>query len=383
VLADAVDFLVSNDRPLLRKARRLPIADRVLPPSQAAATLHALARDVSAPPPFVRSGLAHEVDPADPIFCSLREDYPEFDEWFARCRRQHRRVWFIEHERRYGGLAIVKEEGDRQHDLPGQLLKLCTFKIAEEARGYRFGELLLKPVFAYAFDNALDYIYVEIFEKHADLVDLLEQFGFRPTPSRTERGELVLVKALRYSPADFEGLDALDFHVRFGPRHVKADEAFVVPIRPTYHRMLFPEHAKQGELFDGVTVFGNSLLKAYLSHARTRRLQPGSLLLFYESGGRSVVRSLGVVEAVERSRDVDTIARFVGARTVYPLSEIQAMCSKPLVAILFRQAAGALSSPLSLDELRQAGVLQGPPQSITHVKAEGVAWIRERLRLGR
>lgn len=383
VYRDAVDYLVTDDQKLLRKARQLNLGSRVVTAAHAIATLRGLFRIVPSPPPAVRRGIAHDLDENDPIFDTFKADYPTFSQWLQSCKRQHRLCWTVRGAcESLAGVCIVKEEDSREHGLPGRLLKLCSLKVADNARGYRYGELLLKAVFSYAFDNSYDHTYVEVFPKYAELIDLLEAFGFSILPARTEKDELVLAKPLKYSSRDFDSLDAIGFHIRFGPRFLKAKDVFVVPIRPRYHEMLFPECCRQPALFpDSASPYGNSILKAYLCKAKARRLTPGSVLLFYESGGSSSVRCLGVVEDTLVSARPSELAHFVGQRTVYTLSEIEAMCSSHVLAILFRQASGVLAAPLLLRELIGAGGLNGPPQSITRLKGEALAWIRELIEL--
>lgn len=383
VHAESVDYLVTDDQRLIRKSRRVGLGSRVVAPSRAAATLRGLLRTDTTPPPAVRRVLAHELVGFDPIFESVRADYaPEFDNWLIKCKREHRAGWIIAREEgALDAVCIVKEESGGEHGLRGRLLKLCTFKVSDRARGFRFGELLLKPVFDYSFDSHFDYIYVEVFPKYSELVDLLTAFGFDQLPGLTDKGEAVLVKTLKYSSQEFDDLDALSFHVRFGPRYLKVKDAFVVPIRPEFHDMLFPECAEQPGLFEGARAFGNSILKAYLSNAATRQITPGSAVLFYESGGEARVRCVGVVEDTLASESPTELARFVGQRTVYTFKEIENKCGQDVLAILFRQASGVYGAPMRLADLRRNGVLKAPPRSITRVNEEGLQWIRDQLEL--
>ena len=39
---------------------------------------------------------AYEISTDNAVFASLREDYPRFDEWFDKCRQQHRDCWVLE-----------------------------------------------------------------------------------------------------------------------------------------------------------------------------------------------------------------------------------------------------------------------------------------------
>ncbi|RKH06278.1 hypothetical protein D7X74_33875 [Corallococcus sp. CA047B] len=90
---------------------------------------------------------------------------------------------------------------------------------------------------------------------------------------------------------------------------------------------------------------------------------------------------MGVAEQTLASSDANQIAASVGKRTVFPLREIEALCSNgEVLAIHFRQAA-ILKEPLLLNDLCRHGVLNGPPQSITTVQQGGREWLRQRLGL--
>ncbi len=244
VHSDAVDYLVTDDLGIIRKARRTNLASRVLTPAAAIDALNGLSRHLSIPPPSVRQVYAYELDSADPIFETFKADYSRFEDWLSKCKREHRLAWVVEDESGHlAGVCIVKEENSGEHGLQGDLLKLCSFKIADEARGSRFGELLLKAVFNYAFENRYDHAYVEVLPKYRELINLTETFGFYALPKRTDKNELVTIKKLKFTEREYESLDALNFHVHFGPKYVKVTDAFVVPIKPKYHDLLFPELA--------------------------------------------------------------------------------------------------------------------------------------------
>ena len=85
LVADAVHYLVTNDDGIHRKARRLGVSpDRVLTIADALALLGTLASSPQRPPPQVTARVLHSLRSDDPIFESLRSDYPDFDQWLMR-----------------------------------------------------------------------------------------------------------------------------------------------------------------------------------------------------------------------------------------------------------------------------------------------------------
>lgn len=242
VEGDAVDYFVTEDDGIHRRARRVGLDHRVLTVADAILTVRALFPLVPAPPPFVVPKLAHELNAADPIFDSFRLDYP-FDPWLAKCKREHRQAWIIETgAEEYGGISIVKPEYPNDYGIGGKVLKICSFKISDRFRGLRYGELLLKTLFAYLIKNSYDAAFVEMYAKHQELLSLFSDFGFvdlRESP----KGERVLLKRLHAPPNDSERLGPLEYHIKYGPNSITLVGArvFVVPIQPKFHRLLFPE----------------------------------------------------------------------------------------------------------------------------------------------
>jgi len=154
--------------------------------------------------------------------------------------------------------------------------------------------------------------------------------------------------------------------------------AFIVPILPDYHRLLFPEAEPQRELFPGQYAFGNSIRKAYLCRSHIRKVEPGDLLFFYLSQTRQSLTCLGVVEQTLVSDDAASIARSVGKRTVYSYIQIAQMCRGPVLAILFRQSR-IFRDPIQWEELVEHQVLKGPPQSIVTIPKEALTWLLSRI----
>jgi len=379
--ANAVDFLITEDRLLLRKAARLGLEERVATVPEAISLIKDLFDSVPPPPPAIRPIKAHNLDDTDPIFESLRLDYSGFDEWLNKCKREHRDAWIVEGEGPgYAGICILKREDPGEFGLTGKVLKICTFKISEEHNGFRFSELLLKAVFEYADFNEFDRIYVTAFDKHRDLIILLGFFGFEPIADRTALGEIVLVKTLSFTDEERDSHDPLEFNIKFGPFAVKLQDIpiFLVPIRPLYHRMLFPEAEVQLSFFPGRHPCGNSIRKAYLSNAAIRKIRLGSILLFYRSEDKRSIMTIGVVEGTLVSSTPNDIARYVGKRTVYSFGDIQKLCRRDVLAILFRQSS-LLQKPITLEELIRTDYISAAPQSIVEFPKEAFEWLQTRL----
>jgi ribosomal protein S18 acetylase RimI-like enzyme len=386
VVETAVDFLVTEDRDLHRKAGLMKVAQRVLHVADALDLLDELYQpDLPPPPAVVRTG-GGAVDLGDHIFDSLRQDYDGFDSWFTtKVQAQDRLAWVVEGlSEGYAGVCIVKEETPDESGFYGHTLKVCTFKVADEHGGFRYGESLLKVLFDHAEACDYEWLYLTVRPDKARLIEWLAEFGFENRGPTADGSEVRLAKHRVYAQYDLDTTDAYTFHVRFGPPAVKwtGTPAFIVPIVPRFHERLFPETPQQQmNLLAGHEAHGNGLRKAYLCRSNTRSIRRGDLLYFYRSQQDQGITAVGVVEGVNSLSDPTAIVRAVGNRTLYSFEEVAEMTQdgdKEVLAISFRQAK-ILTSPVSTHLLMQNGVLLAPPQNTQLIPHGGAEWIARRV----
>lgn len=383
VEANAIDYFVTQDDGIHRRARRVGLSDRVLTVADAIVAIQALFPTVPRPPPLVASVLAHQLNEADPIFASFRQDYPRFDDWLAKSKRLQRQAWTIGGVAGYAGVCIVKEESTNEHGFAGKILKICSFKIADEFRGYRYGELLLKTVFGYLVENHYRGVFVETFAKQEGLIALFTDFGFDDV-AESAKNERVLFKSMQPAKREDARLGPLDFNIKYGPHAftLVGARAFLVPIQPQFHRLLFPELERQLSFGTESHAFGNSIRKAYLCHSLTRKIAAGDVIFFYRSRDDQAATAVGVVEQTLVSADAAEVARFVGNRTVYSFAEIARMATKPILSLRFRFAR-AIPEPWKLDLLIRSGIVKRHPQSFMELQEKAVDWIANQLHVPR
>ncbi|MCE2499911.1 MAG: hypothetical protein J4G13_03500 [Dehalococcoidia bacterium] len=166
VLGDAVNLLVTEDGNIHKKARRLGLGERVARIEDAVAYLRAIAPQPADIALLPLGTVAHTLDAGDPIFDTLRADYSGFDNWLQKCKTEHRTCWTVERDGRLAALTIVKWEEPPEYGPGGKTLKVCLFKVSEQYPGMRYGELLLKSVFDYAYANQAASAYVTAFPKY-------------------------------------------------------------------------------------------------------------------------------------------------------------------------------------------------------------------------
>lgn len=211
--AKAVDFLVTQDNDLHRRAERAGVGSGVLTVEEALQWLKQTFTAKSVSLPYVVERKAYEISQDHAIFASLRTDYPGFDPWFEKCKKQHRDCWILEIGKEIAGLVIRKDEthveAGTSHIGP-KILKICTFKVLDEFQGEKFGELLLKQILWFVQRNSYDLTYVTAYSKHAFLIDLLAYYGFRET-KKMPNGEIMLEKTIVKGALPTVNGDIFDF----------------------------------------------------------------------------------------------------------------------------------------------------------------------------
>jgi GNAT superfamily N-acetyltransferase len=381
----AVHALVTEDKEMHTKARQAGFGDRIYNIQTAEDWLRRLHEPEEVHLPNIEDvpmySLTSQLN--TPLFDSLRSSYdtPErsFNTWFHDKAQTGRKAWIARTEQ--GSIEAIciyamqtnEAINDAKESLQGLSLKLCTFKVGEQIRGRKIGELFLKAAFRFATDNRCENIFIHTSEDQFYLLELLSDFGFQ------RRGmygtDIMLVKAHPSSPPIID-VPALDYAKLYFP-HYRNDasvQKFLVPIQSQYHQILFPDLARQGQLFSGNSVAGNAIKQAYLCKAPTNQVKPGDIVLFYRTGDEKAVTTLGIVERYEVHDNATNIMQIVSRRTVYSQRDIETMARTPTKVMLFRLASHFHSS-ISYQALTQEGIVSGPIQSITKISNDSFSRI--------
>lgn len=385
---NAVDILVSQDIDLHRRVRGRELEDRVITLSDIVTWLRSLQDSKGDTLPHVEDVKAYTIDSKDHFFNSLGLTYTGFADWWAtKCVRTHRSCWVVRGKNgRIDGLVVRKKESGTEIGLPAdyQILKLCTFKVAEYAQGTKIGELLLKKAIWHAQHNNYDAVYLTTFPDQSMLIDLLTRYGF-DVSGEIDDGELVLRKTISRAPLSPTG--------HRSPAQVRRDyprfslkppySLYTVPIRWRYFAQLFPEAAEIPELplFPEAgslaetepSSAGNTIRKVYISKSKIQTLSAGDTLFFYLSKDKSATNSqcittVGIVESVKRAYDFRELSRLVAGRSAYSQGDLETMieAGHGLTVIDFL-LVGHLTRPISITELVRTKALSAPPQSISRL----------------
>ncbi|MES2676905.1 MAG: GNAT family N-acetyltransferase [Pseudomonadota bacterium] len=391
----AIDFLVTQDRGIHKRASQLDIADRVFYVEDALVWLREKYDRTPVTLPFIEEKKCHQINHQDDIFDSLRRDYTTFDQWFkTSCVKQHRSCWTINFANEIAGIAIRKDESysglissvplSEVHFQrpPKKILKICTFKIKEKYRGEKFGEQLLKQVLWWAKKNVYDLVYLTIYPKHKNLVDLLLKYGFENI-GRGE-GELYLAKSFEFDILKTKSpSSALLYHRQYYPNFISNEsvQKFLIPIRSDYYATLFPEnvHKKQPGLFDadsgiyGNRISGNTIRKVYVCRAIISTIKPGDILLFFHlkdenSFDSQCIVTIGVVDGFDTTNKNEELQRLTAKRSVFNQQQLEDFTEGNLknVKIINFLLARHIDTPFPYNKMESIGI-KGPYQSIRSI----------------
>lgn len=313
---NCVDFLLTEDKEIIKLASKVKLKDRVFTIESALGYFENLYEKKYPKHPQIRKELVYSLDIADHFFDSLKNEYPEFTEWFKKISREQRPCYVYRENGGIKALLILKVEDGSIETNQGLVpankrLKICTFKV--ERFGLKMGELLLKISFEFCIKNNIDEAYLTHFTDGEDyLTDLIADFGFRKV-GKNKRGEEVYLKKFICDDAN---LTPLQISKTYYPSYKdsKGIRKFIIPILPKFHDRLFPDYAgrKQSRItdFGDMTEFsipGNTIKKAYLSHSPIRKIREGDIVIFYRSQDKQLT-ALGVVEnAIATSKIEDII----------------------------------------------------------------------------
>ncbi|MBP1929147.1 rRNA-processing protein FCF1 [Methanolinea mesophila] len=388
VYRNAVDFLLTEDRDIHKKAQALGIEDRVFLVSEALAFFNQQIprKDQIATPPALVQDYVYNLNIEDPIFNSLIADYTPFRQWFEEISRKGRKCYVNRRsDGSIGALLIYKIEEESISSVPPlpkkRRLKIATLKVTHI--GYKIGELLIKVSIDLALGQDIDEIYLTHFIEPEDhLVELIQDFGFyQAAVLPGDRPEPVFVKHLKPNGPMIDSLQPVDISRMFYPSFYDGEFVgkFVVPILPEFHEKLFTDFRKGRqsllpEYLGEFVIEGNTIKKAYLTQSRIKKLKPGDIVLFYRSEDIQGITSIGVVDEFHPDISPGEIMRIIGKRSVYSEEEIERSIKNRSI-ILFRHHFH-LKDSIPLDKLMQAGVLNGPPQTIGEISQSSYEWIK-------
>lgn len=333
-----IDLLITNDYKMLKKAELLGIREIVLSVDEYLKIVEKeFPKKIDYKMLSVKKEKFGNIDLNDGFFDTLKEDYPEFEDWFH-SKNQEEAYVFKDNNGIHAFLFIKverPEEKDYLSIVPAlskkKRLKIGTFKIDPSLKGFRLSERFLKIIFDNAIKNRVDEIYVTLFENKrkevTQLRDVLIKWGFRLHGYKTSKNgekESVFVKTLEAYD------DTKDIKYNF-PNLPKNQKMYMLPINPEYHTDLFPDSILKTEdmnLYSGNKGHLYSLEKIYVSNAYSTKPKPGDFIVIYRSGDRypkkysSVCTCLAVLEDIVYPKSKGEYIKECSNKSVFTKDEL-------------------------------------------------------------
>lgn len=192
----------------------------------------------------------------------------------------------------------------------------------------------------------------------------MKDFGFYEWGVDRKGRDCIFVKTFP-SLAPNSDENSLEYSIKYYPFiKIQNNSVFLVPIKPEFHRILFPEIEIQPDLFGSpVSSAGNAIKQAYLCKSQTKSIKPGDILFFYRTGDLKAITTYGVVEQFHIENDPDKIFQWVSKRTVYSYEDINKMAGTEVKVILFRFVRH-LNERVPFSRLKESSLVAGSIQSI-------------------
>lgn len=278
-----------------------------------------------------------ELDINDSFFNSLKEDYPEFEEWYNRKANEGKQAFAYIDDNGIGAFVMLKNGECEEIHLDNQILPKCsrlkisTLKLSDRVEGNRLGEGAIGIALWNWLESDDEEIYVTVFVKHRKLIEMLQKFGFE-LAGYNSRNEGVYLRSK----------NAISFMTPYTsfPFINKETRAFaMLPIEAEWHDKIFPySELKNTKQDTEEFAAANGMTKTYICFpVNTPCYSPGMPIMIYRKsrdeynrGFKSVVTSYGTIvrsEPIKQNwsylKSFEEYVKIVGNKSVFTHSEIK------------------------------------------------------------
>ena len=326
-----------------------------------------------------------EVNLEDSFFDPLKTDYVEFPEWFKKKSDAGEYTLVFHDEQGVGAFVYLKKENETielvDKTLPAiPRVKIGTLRLAERFRGMRLGEGALGVSLWKWRDDKAEEIYVTVFEKHAELINLFERFGFKCI-GMNSRGEYVYLKSRKE-------IDYSDSYKAFPFLNPDFSEAGLIPIFEKFHDRLFPYSElkiKRREIEEETA--GNGITKIYIGTPYTSmhykagepvgiyRIFEGATGKTYKSAVTSycTITKMDVIKNSGRATmNLNDFIKNAGNKTVFSPEELTIIYSQSNVVMLELVYNGFFGKGHNVihKNLKEEGLFEAHPYNLNYTKEQ-------------
>lgn len=382
-----IDFFVTNDKGIAKKATGFNIGNMVLTIEKATEILSSTFSKYIPQHPVLNHGSVRAIfnDFNDVFFDSLKSDYSGFEAWFRKCVKEDRDCYSLRLNDKLAALLIYNFETKQSHgieNLKSDAIKICTLKVDNDFLGNKLGELFIQKMIQLAIEQRIEAVYITAYEKQNALIKQFERFGFRKQEFENKQGKKEL-RLTKYLEEKWDGINITKQH----PIYRDSDEVqkFIVPIQPYFYSSLFKDGSlRMGSLFDQTQeslteIQGNTIVKVYISGFRRKDIAQGDLLLFYASNTRKAVEPVGIVDSFKQISDFDELWPFVQKRTVYPKAYLQSLLhEKKKVSVIKFRLSHYLSKPIPFKVLKDLESCKNKLQTVTRLRSDDYNLLKDK-----
>ncbi|MCA6072401.1 MAG: hypothetical protein LE178_02505 [Endomicrobium sp.] len=386
VYSGKVDLLITEDKNLINKAKKIDIGDKVLSINQF------IVKETEANPDLVdykmlavKREFFGNIDLSASFFDTFKKDYKEFASWFSKKSEEEAYICKDDKNDILGFLYLKTEEANENYDSitphfeKKKRLKVGTFKVL--STGFRLGERFIKIIFDNAIQRKVEEIYLTMFENRKELQilsDLLLSWGFIEFgKKKTYNGEeTVFVKKLRHYDTSLsvkKNFPNISYNV----------QKFILPILPEFHTSLLPDSKLNTENevdFLDRDAHKYALQKVYISWSYKRNMNKGDIILFYRIGEpdstkkyASVITTLGIITDVTSNfQSKEEFLKCCQNRTVFSQETLNKFATEEELVIVKFIYIKSLKKRLILKFLQDNNIinLKSGPRPFTEITNE-------------
>lgn len=378
----ACDYLITEDRWIHKKALQLNIKDKVFSVeafNKYISSLYWIKDNLDAIKNVVHDKIYNiDSDAKDEIFDTLKQDYPEFLDWYKKIVKKDRKWFFVLWSNKEIYWLCLYDDNNNDYK---DWIKISTFKVSDKKKWTKSGELLLRQIFLYAMKNNRDFLYVEVKKNKEFFIEWLKSFWFYIYWYKKDDEHSFVLKKDILQP-NIDNWIIINYPFFFIN---EITNIFLVPIQSNFSSKLFPDVHSQLSFGFNDWICWNTIIKSYLSKKNNKKIKHWDLLFFYQTWTWSEIKeknqniiSFWIVEEKKYTLDALEAISFVWKRSVYTINEIEKIAKWWVLIINFRYF-DELKDKLDYKMLLDKWILKWAPQSMLSIDNKHINFLKKYL----